>query len=166
MVQERVDLMLLNYREYVARCEYLETDIKETERLILQMRDSLVEDMIVITFRMTGMPIPQGVSDPTGKVGDMVIAGYDTPFIREAEGAVNIMRRELAEKIPTVLFVNAWVRALDNKERFIIEQKTFGGLSWRQLIYAFRIQFGDAYTQQGLRRIKDSAMQKIYSVAK
>lgn len=165
MVKTDVDSMLARYREYSARCEYLQQDIRENERLIDVMRDSLVEDLISITPKLTGMPIPSGVSDSTGKIGDMIVSGYENSFIIEAEQEVLRMKQEVAEKLPTVVFVNAWLRALENKERFVVEQKVLGGLSWRQLIYSFKKQFGDMYSQQGLRRIRDTAMCKIYRIA-
>lgn len=166
MMPEGVDRMIANYREYDARCAFLERDIQETERHIQLMRDTLVEDMVHITPTLTGMPGNQkGTSDATGRLACAVADGIITEQIREAINSVEVMKYELAEKLPTVVFVNAWVRTLDNKERFVVEQKVLGGLSWRQLVYTFKRQFGDIYSQQGLRRIKDSAMDKIYKIA-
>lgn len=165
MKKESVDTMMANYREYCARCEYLENDIKVTERFIETMKEGLVEDLISITACMTGMPHGSGISDPTGRVGDMIASGRATYLVEDVINEVAGMKEELAEKMVTVVFVNSWIRALDNKERFVIEQKMLGGLSWRQLTFTFKRQFGDTYSQQGLRRIRDAAMQKIYRIA-
>lgn len=161
-----VDKMIGNYREYIARCAYLEHDIKEAERLLVDLRNSIVEDSVNITVNFSDMPHGQGISDPTGRLGLMLASGYETDYVKQLEQDINARKMELREKIPTVSFVTAWIRALDNKERLIIQEKVIGGLSWRQMVFSFQKCFGDIYSQQGLKRIKGTAMQKIYTIAK
>lgn len=162
----KVDMMLENYREYSARCEYLEMQIGETERLIEEMKGQIVEDSVKITPVLNGMPHgQQGMGDPTGVLGGRLAEGYKTDHIREAEEELERMKVEYYAKLPTVMFVNAWIKALSNKELFVIENKTFGGVSWRQLAFMFHREFGDMYSQDGMRRIRKQAMEKIYKVA-
>jgi len=166
VLKSRVDEMLSNYLEHRARCEHLGLEIQEAERTLALMQSEQVEDMISITSRLTGMPGTQeGMSEPTARVATLIADGHKTEHIEKAEEELTKLKKELAEKLPTVVFVNAWITALDTRERYIMENKVLGGLSWKQLVYTFNKQFGDSYSQQGLRKIKDAAMDKIYRIA-
>ncbi len=158
--------MMERYPEYSARCAYLEGQIRENKRMLMEAQSELIEDMISITPRLTGMPgAQQGTSDPTGRVGVLVAEGHKTKIMIDLEMEMEKLQAEHDVKYLTVIFVEAWLKVLDEKERFVVEKKVLGGLSWKQLIYTFRQTFGDLYTQQGLRRIRDSAMEKIYRIA-
>ncbi len=166
MIKEHVDGMMERYLEHSARCAYLDGRITEVARAIQKAQSETVEDMISITARMTGMPGAQeGTSDPTGRVGLLVASGHKTPHVVELEAELDELIREHEQKSVTVIFVDAWLKVLDDKELFVIKKKTIGGLSWKQLCFQFRNTYGDEYSQQGLRKIRDTAMDKIYRVA-
>lgn len=167
MNKEKVDLMFERYREYKARCLYLEQGIDETKKIIEILKKSNAEDLISFSAGdLTGVPSGKyNISDPTGRLGDFLAKGGKSEHLKQAEEELQKMEIEYNQKIPTVIFVNAWVTALDNKERFVIEEKVLGGLSWRQLVYSFRREFGDTYSQQGLKKIRTNAMEKIYKIA-
>ena len=69
MQREAVDQCLANYREYSARCSFLEHEIEELKLLAEKLRNSAVADAITITAQMTGMPHGTEITDPTGKIG-------------------------------------------------------------------------------------------------
>lgn len=133
---------------------------------IEKMRDELIEDSVQITPVLSGMPGGQeGMSDPTGLLAQRLAGGYKSEHIKQAEDELKLMEDEFSQKMITVSFVNAWMRGLNNKERFVMEQKTIGGLSWRQLVFAFNREFGDLYSQEGLKSLRRSAMEKVYRMA-
>lgn len=166
MTKEDVERMLKNYNEFRGRCAYLEALIAETEKTIERMKEALVEDSIKITAQNDGMPHTQkGSSDPTGLLGAQIASGYESEHIKQAEIDLAAYRQELEQKAVTIKFVDAWLLALELKERFIVEQKVLGGLSWRQMVFVFKRQFGDEYSQEGLKRLKQSAIEKICAIA-
>lgn len=166
MTKDSIDRMFKNYSEYRGRCAHLEVKIAETEKIIERLKETLIDDNVRITARIDGMPpLQKGTNDPTGNLGAKVAAGYESDHIRQAEYDLAAFRQELEQKAVTVKFVDAWLQALDLKERFIIEQKVIGGLSWRQLVFAFKREFGDTYSQDGLKRISKQAREKIYNIA-
>ena len=165
MLPERVDYMIVHYNEHAARCAHLDCAIKEAERLLKMLNDSAVEDTNHITQTFSDMPHGSGVTDPTGRLGIMFADGYKPEHIRELEKNLAEMRHELSQKAITVIFVNAWILALDQKERFVMENKVIGGLSWRQLTLSFKQRFGDQYSVEGMKRLKRAAMEKIYRIA-
>lgn len=167
MTKIKVEQMITDYREHNARCEHLKNCIAELERVIKRMSESIVEDGLVLSANLSGMPHgQQGASDPTGALGDRVADGFKSEHIKQAEKEMGILKSEYDQKRITVLFVNAWIKVLNAKERFVIEEKYFEGMSWRQLSYSFYRQFGDMYTSEGLRRLKNTAMDKIYNIAR
>lgn len=167
MTKIKVEQMITNYREHNARCEHLKNCIVELEQVIKRMSESLVEDGLVLSANLSGMPHgQQGMSDPTGALGDRVADGYKSEHIKQAEKEIKTLRDEYDQKHITVLFVNAWIKVLNTKEKFVIEQKYFEGMSWRQLSYSFYREFNDMYTSEGLRRLKNTAMSKIFNIAR
>lgn len=166
MNKQAVDQMIDNYKEYSARCAFLEALIVQTERAVKSMKEGIVEDSVRLSALLDGMPRAQkGSSDPTGGLGAKVADGYESEYIQQAESELKQYRDELEYKRITTAFVNAWMEGLTLKERFVMEKKVIGGLSWRQLVFAFNKEFGDLYSQEGLKSIRKTAMEKIYRIA-
>lgn len=157
--------MLSNYREHLARCEYLECEIRELERLAANMRESMVEDTVSCTQVISDMPGGTALSDPTGRLAMMLASGGVTERVKEIEEEISDKKRELAQKRVTVIFVDAWLKALNEKERFIVEKQVIDKLFWRDVIRFYDRAFGDAYSKHGLKSIRDNALQKIYRIA-
>lgn len=166
MKPERVDECMLQYKEYSARCEFLQHEIHELENLAEQLRTNQVNDMISLSQVITGMPHGTSISDPTGKLGILLAEGYENDFIKQVEAEIVQKQKEYRMKISTVVFVDAWVKVLTIRERYVIENKKIGSMYWRELIAGFKKEFGEVYSRQGLKKIMDNAMKKIYNVAK
>jgi len=166
VLPQSVDRMLLDYRRNKARCAHLEIRIRELEELRQGMVDNVVNDTVSITARLDGMPPAQpGTSDPTGRLSSKLADGYKTDSIRQVEGDIAGLTAELQRLLPQVHFVDAWLLALDDKERFVVEQKQVAGVSWRELVFAFKREHGAEYSVHGLRKLRDRAVQKIYQIA-
>ena len=165
MQPERVDEMLANYREYAARVAYLSEAVKQTERLCASLHQNVVEDSISITQVISDMPRGTAISDPTGRLGSMLAEGYVPEHIRQAEADLESMKLEIRSKENVVVFVEAWLKGLSDRERFVIEHKVIAGMYWREMIPIYKREFGDEYSKQGLKRIKAKALEKIYRIA-
>lgn len=165
MQKESVDAMLSNYREHLARCEYLECEIPELERLVLSLRETMIEDTVACTQVISGMPHGTSISDPTGRLAVMFADGGVTESVRLLECEIAEKKRELAQKRVTVIFVGAWLKVLNEKERFVVEKQVIDKLFWRDVVRSYDRAFGDVYSKHGLKSIRDGALQKIYRIA-
>lgn len=166
MRRESVDEMLRNYREYSARCLYLECCIKDTEGKLNRIRASALPDAISITQHYSDMPGRKGgTSDPTATVATRFADGYKPEDVQELEAELASMRGELRDKTPTVVFSEIWLDALNDKERFVVEKQAMDGLFWREVATAFCEKFGARYSSISLKRIRRGALEKIYKIA-
>ena len=167
MRPEAVDRMMASYNECAARAAYLRAKILELKRLSRRLSATAIDDAVNITQILSDMPRGTKTSDPTASVGLRFAAGDVPAYIREIEEEEEKLRQELAQIEPTVVFVEAWLKALTVKEEFVVRGKVLGQLSWRELGFSFQKQFGstEPYSRQGLLRIREQAMAKIYKIA-
>ena len=166
MTAEMVDECLAHYREYTARCDFLEKEIAELERWIEQMRSMFVEDNVHITQTLSDMPHSTGVSNPVEKLAFMDIEQFTPDYIKTVETEVRARKRELQMKRPTVIFVDAWLKCLTSRERFIVKHQMLDGMFWREVVSAFEKEYGETYTRQRLKKIRDNAVEKMHEIAK
>lgn len=165
MQKESVDTMLSNYREHLARCEYLECEITELECLVKHLRNTMIEDTVSCTQVISDMPRSTAISDPTGRLAMMFASGGVTEHVQQIEDEITEKKLELAQKRVTVIFVEAWLKVLNEKERFVVEKQVIDKLFWRDIVRLYDRVFGDAYSKHGLKSIRDNALHKIYRVA-
>ncbi len=166
MRKESVDLMLGNYRKYAARCEFLEQEIQVLERIAAGLRQTMIADALSGSQNLSGMPHGTAVGNPVERIAIKFADGYVPDYIVDIEKEIQRKKEELRRKTPTVVFVTAWLKGLSEKERFVIENKTLGGAFWREMIDAYHQRFGEVYSKQGLKKIRDRALEKIYQIAK
>ena len=161
MLPDQVDEMIANYGTHDARCAHLVNSIRQTEVLLAALQEASYD----IKRELTDMPHGTSISDTTGRKAANILDGEKSEEVMGVERDLAEMRRELAQKSLTVGFVDAWLLALPDKERFVMRRKVLGGLSWRQTIFAFEKEFGDRYSVEGLKRIGRVAMKNIYRIA-
>ena len=167
MKPEQVDECLRNYKEYSARCEFLQHDIHEMKMLVERLRQNALTDAVSISSpSLSGMPHGNDISDPTGNVAIKFADGFVPQYIVDMEKEIQAKEAEYREKFPTIVFVEAWLKALNARERLIVEGKMINGLFWRELVNAYRNEFDEVYSKHGLKGILDRALDKIYKVAK
>lgn len=165
MRTDRVDDMLNTYREYVGRCGHLETAIELMELQITLAKTESIEEMALKTNPYGEHIRGSGISDPTSRIG-IAIAENDYPiYIHEMESQVREMQDELKQKQIVILFVDAWLKGLPEREQWLIKQQMIDKVSWRQVCYLYAKQYGEEYSKEGLRRIRSVALQKIYEFA-
>lgn len=165
MNRESVDAMLACYREHLARCEYLEHAIPELKKLASSMREHMIDESVSITPVLSDMPRGSGISDPTGRLAEKFAEGFVTDHVKQIEAEIAEKTRELSAKTITVVFVGAWLKCLNEKERFVVEKQVIDKLFWRDVVRAYKQLFGDEYSKHGLKAIRDSALEKVYRIA-
>ena len=161
MQREAVKQMLQSYREDKARCQYLENEIPQLEKMADALRSEMIDDAVSITQAISDMPRGTSVSDPTGKLGALFAAGYTPEHIRQVEMQIRAKKRELANKLITVTLVDSAMGGLTDRERFIIQGKFIDGMFWRELIEAYKGTFAMLYSKTALRKISDAAIDKM-----
>ena len=165
MQPDKVDECLAHYREYSARCDFLQHEVHELKSLVERLRSTAVEDAVTITQVLTNMPHGTDLSCPTESLAIKFADGYVPGYIRGVEEEIRRRENEYRMKFPTIVFVDAWLKVLNRRERFVIENKTIGGMFWRELVIEYKREFGEEYSRQGLKKIRDRAVEKIHKVA-
>ena len=165
MQQKRVDEMLRSFNETVARCVHLEHEIPTLKKLVKSLRETLLEDEISTTSVLSDMPHGTIISNPTERLGLKIASGYVSEDILDLEKEIREKEIELEELRPNVIYVETWMRGLNEREKFLVERKQIAGEFWRVIADEFRERFGAEYSKNGLKNIYTSAMEKIYRIA-
>ena len=75
------------------------------------------------------------------------------------------MIRELREKEMVVVFVEAWLSGLTEREKWLIEQLYFEQQTYAYIISSLRTKHGVSTSKDGVRRMKKAALEKIFEMA-
>ena len=86
------------------------------------------------------------------------------PKTMEAE--MRKKQEEYSRRTTMMAYVESWLHVLNERERYVVKTQWLGGSTWRELISGFQEQFGDIYSLQGLRKIRNRAFKKICEIAK
>lgn len=166
MLPEKADQMLRDYNVTLGRCEHLRTILPELEKEARIWRKALAADIARSSENdLDGMPRGNRVGNPTERLGIMLASGFTPDGLKELEGEIARYSQELREKELHIHFVEAWLRGLNDRERWIITRQVIDGAYWRQIVAEFRERYGEEYTREGLKRIKVCALDKIHKMA-
>ena len=158
--------MLASYRECLGRVLHLEQRIKELGQALDDYRKHAVEDAAGIgSQNMDGMPRGTKVGQPTERIAIALADGWVPDEIRSMENELRKAQSEYNEKATVVVFVDAWLHGLTERERWIVERQVIDNCTWREVTTMFLRDFGESRTKDGLKYIKDRALQKIYRMA-
>lgn len=164
MDKERVISMLTAYTRNKARCETLKIENRELSALLQEMRQTQVEDMILVGKGISGMPSGGSVGDPTGKLALLLADGGESEPVRQLMQEMERNQRELSRLKASVDYVEVWMSALSPKEREVTAGKYFDGETWAEIAGRLEKSFGVAYTRNTIRTIAGSALQKILDI--
>jgi len=114
---------------------------------------------------MDGMPHGTTVGNPTERIALMLATGYTTEDVIELQGNIEKLEAEYCQKKIVVRFVEAWLKGLTEKERWMIERAMFDGMTYREINAKYREAYGDSCSKDLLRRLKKDALAKIYEMA-
>lgn len=164
MDKERVISMLKAYPRNKARCEMLKVENQELSMLLQEMRQTQVEDMLLVGKGISGMPSGGSVGDPTGKLALLLADGGESEPVRQIMQEMENNQRELARLRASVDYVDIWLDALNPKEREVVKGKFFDGETWAEIANRLERSFGIGYTRNTIRTIAGTAMQKILDI--
>lgn len=166
MLPERAEQMLKDYKPCVGRCGYLRKAIAEAQADIDAWKRSLTADLVNSGgVNMDGMPHGTSVGNPTERMGLMLATGYEPADLKEAEKRLEEMTNELREKEMIVVFVEAWISGLTEREKWLIERLYFEKQTYAEIITAYRTVYGITTNKDGIRRTRKTTLEKIYAMA-
>lgn len=167
MTKTQVDEYLATYRECVGRVGSLELKLSAMRAEIEKAKQSLVANAALETPQHEeGMPHGSGVGNPVERIVLKYADGFIPKDILEAEKEFQMEEQELAYRRRVVLYVEAWLKGLNEREAWIINHKVIDtDYSWREVIVMYRLQYGEEYSRDALKRMKDRALEKIYGYA-
>lgn len=167
MLPQHVDEMLREYRTCIGRYSYLDVLIEELRDLEkLSEIDNRSEIINGKSNAMDGMPHGSTLSNPTERAGIALATGYVSKELAELRSEISILEAERSQNYKVVLFVDAWLKGLNRKERWIIERFFFDGMTYREINGLYRELYEEPCSKDSLRRLKNAAMSKIYDMAR
>lgn len=165
MNHDRVMECLAKYREYSARCSYLQMEIPRLEALVQQLRNDIVDNEVHITQVISDMPRGSSTSDPTGKLAAKLANGYEPGYIEEIEEEIRQKKAELKHKDVVVWSVETALKSLTPKERFLVEHKYIQEDFWRNIVDGFNSSFNEGYNNKDtLKRMLDRGLETMERV--
>ena len=166
MLRSRVDEAIRDYKKCKARTEYLAERIALVKVELQSYMATLLDNTVSISGqKLDGMPHGSNVGSQVESLAVRFADGYKPDYVIEKETELQELTDEFNKKQSTVIFVEAWLKALNPKECFVIQKKLIDQMSWTELITAFDKEFGTLYSRNGLIGLKDRALEKIYEIA-
>lgn len=161
-----VDEALKSYTEDKARAMHLEIEIGEMERRYNAAVSSLTEDEASPKAQViTGMPHGTAVGHPTEDIAIRLASGWMPPEFKDMREQIDKLKDEYRPLEMRVRYVEAWLGALSNRERWIMEHQFMKGEFWRDVINDYNTQFGGYVTKDTLKWLRGKAFKTIYAVA-
>jgi hypothetical protein len=167
MLPQHVDEMLRDYRTCLGRYSFLDVLIEELQDVEkLTEIDNRAEIINGKSSAMDGMPHGSTPGNPTERAGIALAAGYVSKELAELRSEISKLEAERSQNYKVVLFVDAWLKGLNRKERWIIERFFFDGMTYREINGLYRELYEEPCSKDSLRRLKNAAMSKIYDMAR
>lgn len=167
MLPEKAEEMLRNYKAYLGRCGYI---LAATEGLKTALKLAEAEARYDLmnggAKQPDGMPHGTTVGNPTERIAMMLVTGITTDDIATVKKEISELESEYRAKSLVVCFVDAWLKGLSTKERWMIERSYFDGMTYREINTHYREEYGESCSKDLLRRLKRDALTKIYEMAK
>lgn len=167
MMPEKAEEMLKNYRACLGRCHYIDTLIGELKVNIKLAESDARDDCINGSGKQPdGMPHGTTMGNPTERIAIMLATGIMTDDIAAMKKEIAALETEHRAKNLVVCFVEAWLKGLTVKERWMIERCYFDEMTYREINAQYREEYGESCSKDLLRRLKKDALAKIFEMAK
>lgn len=166
MLPKEVDSLLENYRANKARYDHLYIEAMDMAMQInAETRKALAADAIHAQ-QYKDTPGGGRVSNPVEDLALRYMDGHVPDVLKGWLAESEEKQRELRRLGADIAYVDAWLRALTEKERMVISDHMLDGKSLKELEITSMRRFGYHMTADGIRGIKRKALQKIYDIAR
>lgn len=166
MRPEQVDEMLKEYRTAKGRTAHLDVEIARLQGELQRTVEADRYEAADITGQhYSTMPHGSDIGNPTEQKGMRLASLPASPEAKNIKQRIHELGLTQERHRIVVMFVEAWLQGLTEKERWIIEKQTIDCMSWREVTHRFSSEFGYPAKPDTLKRIKRTAMEKIYAMA-
>lgn len=162
---EQITQMLAAYIQTKARCAAITVQIQELKAKMETEYSYRYVDEILRPAPMDGMPHGNMVGRTTETIAVRLADRKLSPQLAAMmEECANLYeeRRHLRLQVD---FVDAWLQALNEKERYVVEHHLVHGESWKETGIGYRRRFEEGVSKDTLRRIGQKALKKIVEAA-
>ena len=165
MKAENINEALSCYLERLARCEFLENELAMLHEMLETSEKEMINDEVSLSQEITGMPHGTSIGDPTGKLGLRLACGFESWTVKQIKEEIAKLQEEYNTLRYWVVFVQAWLKCLTDKERMLIEMKYIQKLSWDEIINKFQKEYGQRYGKSGMKILVQKSLEKVYKIA-
>lgn len=166
MTQNDVDKLLHDYRTNVARYETLSLTVEKHRRQLETEEKNMLANEAMHAQQYDGMPHGNKIGKPVENLVLNSTAGYIPEQMRLWIAEANEMSREMDELKTDIRYVDAWLGALNDKERTVITEAMINDRSMREIALNSHKLFVYPLSTDSIRGIKRQALKKIYNIAR
>lgn len=162
-----VDEALRTHIDDKARASHLAIEIEELERRINTAVRQLASDEAGPRAQViTDMPHGTDVGNPTEELGIRLASGWMPPEIKEMRAQSETLKCEYNILAMRNRYVDAWLGVLTERENWVMLHQYMRQEYWRDILDDYTRQFGQYASKDTLKRMRDRALQQIYTVAR
>lgn len=166
MTQDVVNEYLRSYKANCARLEHLRIEAANMERNVEREKNEALAGEAIKAQQYSGMPHSGRISKP---VEDLVIRFTDGRMpisLADWVGEKDALMSEICEVAKRIALVDEWLLGLTEREQIVIREHVINGMPMADMAYCSRKFFAHHISAETIRRIKKSALEKIYAIAK
>ena len=160
-------MMLRDYKRCTARRDYLMQAISLLQKQRKNAQGKAMAEDALHGAVMNGMPHGTTPGNPVESLVLRYASGYKPQYIQQMDDDLAVLQDELKEVTAVCKCVEAWLLALNDKEKILINAHVIDGLSWVETVPLLQREYPGTFTgsRNGLREMQRRALEKIYSVA-
>ena len=162
---EQIMGILKDYKANTARRDMLTLEQQQLETLLaLELGEGKYEN-VLRAYQYDGIPGGQGFSSPVERWFDELEKnGGITAEARTLKDDIEKIKAEQRSLRLKIGYVDSWLKMLNVKERWVLEQQLIEGRYWWEVSTGFKDEFGYYMSSGGLKKIKRRAFDKICGV--
>jgi len=165
MTHEQVDARLRDYKRCVGRCAHLDLEIDALKKQRGTVYERIVDEAAYASASPPGeTPHDQTISKPTEQGAVRIENDLRAEYAR-IDDRIAELEAELGQLQLTVLFVDAWVSGLTEREKWVITRCVLDGEYLRSAAAEWNALHGTALNKRHMQRIKNEALLKVYEMA-
>ena len=165
MTREQVDARLRDYKRCVGRCAHLELEVDELKKQRGTVYERIIDEAAYASASTPSeAPRDQTISKPTEQGAVRIENDLRAEYARIDE-RITELEDELGQLQLTILFVDAWVSGLNEREKWVITRCVLDGEYLRSAAAEWNMIHSSALTKRHMQRIKNEALLKIYEMA-
>lgn len=166
MTQNDVDKLLKEYRTNRARYETLMLTAARQRRLLETEAANALANDALHAQQYKDSPHGNNISKPVEDLVLRYMDGYTPENLRDWNSEEAETQKELLELKTDIRYVDAWLGALNDRERTVITEAVINDRSMKELSLCSHRLFVYPLSADAIRGIKRNAMKKIYEIAR